>query len=145
MNEYHVSIDPLYYTLGFIYGILLTHCTLVGIVALIMRKELNPVKKLIKYSALTLALSATIVFSTYVGELLTAYFGGAKYEMEAFKIRITGPYWWAYLYMIVTTCLPTLLWLPKVRSSIWSFALISFFGLTSLYFERLVIIWTTML
>lgn len=145
MSDYQTTIDPLYYTAGYIHGFILASCTILGIVALILRKEPEPVRKLVQYSALALALSASIVFSAYVLEIFYAYFWGAKYEMEAFKIRITGPYWWAYVYMMVSNGLPVLLWWPKVRSSIWAFTLISFFGLSAMYFERLTIILTTMM
>ena len=62
---------------------------------------------------ITLA-TGTIVGYAYLMELFVAFYSGAIYEMDAFKFRIAGPYWWAYAAMMslnvlspqLTTCLP---------------------------------------
>lgn len=138
------AIDPLYFTMGYVYGALLMFAAVFGIVCLFNRKELKPVNTLVKYTSLALALCASIVILAYAGELFSAYTSDSKYEMEAFKIRITGPYWWAYVLMMITTAAPALLWIPRVRISIWAFTLISLLGVSSLHIERLVIIITTL-
>ena len=59
-----------------------------GLQDLITMKHIDNMAKII-------LLTGTIVGYAYLMELFVAFYSGAKYEMDAFKFRIAGPYWWA--------------------------------------------------
>ncbi len=78
-----------------------------------------------------------ILFITYAVEFLTAYYSSAKYEMEAFKLRLTGLYWYAYVLLLFSTFSPRFLFLGYFRKSIWLVFTIAVFGLNSYLWNNL--------
>lgn len=65
-------------------------------------------------------ISALIHGIAYINEFFFSWFAGVEYEQYAFVNRITGPYWWAYLYLIANSVLlPNLLWFKPIRHSAW--------------------------
>jgi molybdopterin-containing oxidoreductase family membrane subunit len=78
-------------------------------------------------------------------ELFVAFYSGAIYEMEAFKYRIVGPYWWAYLAMMSCNVLsPQVFWFKKSRENLWIIMAVCMAVNCGMWFERFVIICTTL-
>src|ERR1044072_6360771 len=78
-------------------------------------------------------------------EFFTAWYSGSSAELFTFKNRATGPYAWAYWTMISCNVIsPQLFWSKRLRTSIpVSFAL-SIFVNIGMWFERFVIIVTSL-
>jgi len=78
-------------------------------------------------------------------ELFVAYYSGGKYEMEAFKLRITGPYWWAYVAMMFCNVIaPQAFWFKSCRENLWVVMGVCMLVNIGMWFERFVIIVTTL-
>jgi hypothetical protein len=73
-------------------------------------------------------------------ELFVARYSGAKYtpEAEAIRIRLNGPYWWAYWLRIVASLAPVVFLIPKMRRSMLVVTAISLACFTVIFAERLV-------
>jgi molybdopterin-containing oxidoreductase family membrane subunit len=89
--------------------------------------------------------TGTIVGVAYLTELFIAWYSGYIYEQFAFFNRALGPYWWSYLGMMACNVIsPQVFWSKKVRRSIvWTFFM-SIFVNIGMWFERFVIIATTL-
>ena len=90
-------------------------------------------------------LTGSIVGYAYAMEFFVAWYSGNQYEAFAFINRATGPYWWAYWSMV--TCnvvIPQLFWFKKVRTSLFWLFVISVFVNIGMWFERFVIIVTSL-
>ncbi|MFI5207293.1 MAG: NrfD/PsrC family molybdoenzyme membrane anchor subunit [Gemmatimonadales bacterium] len=90
-------------------------------------------------------LTSSIVGYAYATEYFMAWYGGNKFESESFYNRAFGPYWWATWTMI--TCnvfIPLVLWIKKVRTNIAVLFVISIFVNIGMWFERFVIIVTSL-
>ncbi|MFQ5447231.1 MAG: NrfD/PsrC family molybdoenzyme membrane anchor subunit, partial [Saprospiraceae bacterium] len=92
-----------------------------------------------------LLVTGTMVGSAYLIELFISWYSGYIYEQFAFYNRVFGPYYWAYIGMMGCNLLsPQLFWSKKIRRSIfWTF-LMSIFVNIGMWFERFVIIATTL-
>jgi molybdopterin-containing oxidoreductase family membrane subunit len=65
-------------------------------------------------------------------------------EMEAFKWRIVGPYWWSYWAMMTCNVVsPQLFWIKKLRRNIPFTFIMSIVVNIGMWFERFVIIATS--
>src|SRR5699024_278424 len=81
----------------------------------------------------------------YISELFIAWYSGYVYEQFAFLNRAFGVYWWAYFAMMACNVLsPQIFWFKKMRRSIFVTFLISIFVNIGMWFERFVIIATTL-
>jgi molybdopterin-containing oxidoreductase family membrane subunit len=86
-------------------------------------------------------LTGTIVGYAYLMELFVAYYTGAIYEMDAFKFRIAGPYWWAYAVMMSCNVLsPQIFWFRACRENLWVVMFVAMCVNVGMWFERFVII-----
>ncbi|MGB0292088.1 MAG: NrfD/PsrC family molybdoenzyme membrane anchor subunit [Luteolibacter sp.] len=89
--------------------------------------------------------AGTIVGYAYLMELFVAFYSGALYEMAAFKYRIAGPYWWAYAAMMSLNVLsPQIFWFKKCRENLWVVMAVAMCVNVGMWFERFVIIVTTL-
>jgi molybdopterin-containing oxidoreductase family membrane subunit len=89
--------------------------------------------------------TGTMVGYAYAMEFFMAWYSGNNYETFTFVSRAFGPYAWAYWTMI--TCnvfIPQLFWIQKVRRSIVATFVISIFVNIGMWFERFVIIVTSL-
>ena len=78
-------------------------------------------------------------------ELFMAFYGAAKYEMEAFKFRIVGPYGWAYFTMMACNVIsPQLFWYKPFRENLWVVMGVCMAVNIGMWFERFVIIVSTL-
>ena len=116
---------------------------LVCIVYSILRKG-NFKNELYKWiiAANNLFLVVSVIYIVlYIPAFIAAFFHGDVYENYAFMNRISGPYWWAYWYLIANNILlPNLLWFNKIRRSAWILPLLVFPS----FIEPLVIIITSL-
>jgi hypothetical protein len=83
----------------------------------------------------------------FLAELFLAWYGQNPYEWYAFKEgrgNISSPYGWSYWLLLVSNILlPQLLWFKKLRKSIIMTFLIIFFSSFVIWFERLIIYFTS--
>jgi len=78
-------------------------------------------------------------------ELFIAWYSGYIYEQFAFLNRVQGIYWWAYIGMMSCNVLsPQIFWSSKLRRNITVTFLMSIFVNIGMWFERFVIIPTTL-
>jgi molybdopterin-containing oxidoreductase family membrane subunit len=78
-------------------------------------------------------------------ELFIAWYSGVEYEQYAFLNRATGPYWWAYWAMMTCNVFsPQFMWFKKLRTSIMFSFFISIVVNIGMWFERFVIIVTSL-
>jgi molybdopterin-containing oxidoreductase family membrane subunit len=74
-----------------------------------------------------------------------AWYSGVEYEQYAFLNRATGPYWWAYWSMMTCNVFsPQFMWFKKLRTSIAFSFIISIVVNIGMWFERFVIIVTSL-
>jgi len=90
-------------------------------------------------------ITGSIVGCAYITELFMAWYSGVEYEQYAFLNRATGPYWWAYWSMMTCNVFsPQFMWFPKLRRSIMFSFFISIVVNIGMWFERFVIIVTSL-
>jgi molybdopterin-containing oxidoreductase family membrane subunit len=74
-----------------------------------------------------------------------SWYSGVQYESYAFLNRMFGPYWWAYWSMMTCNVItPQLFWIKKIRTSVMATFVISIFVNIGMWFERFVIIVTSL-
>ena len=101
--------------------------------------------KHIEYMNIIIILTGSLVGTAYITELFIAWYSGVTYEQYAFLNRATGPYWWAYASMMTCNVItPQLFWIKKIRTSIVATIIISIFVNIGMWFERFVIIVTSL-
>jgi Ni/Fe-hydrogenase subunit HybB-like protein len=90
-------------------------------------------------------LTGSIVGYAYATEFFIAWYSGNGYERFTFINRAFGPYAWAYWTMISCNVLiPQLYWFKKMRTSIPVMFVISITTNIGMWFERFVIIVTSL-
>lgn len=118
------------------------------IINLIFKNRFHSIKVLnfigwiiIIYSLITLL---RFVFEVFT-ELFIAWYSGVEYEQYAFLNRATGSYWWSYWLMFLSaTVLPYTLFFKKLRNKFWYVLTVAFCIKIGFYFERYVIIVTSL-
>ncbi len=86
-------------------------------------------------------LTGTILFYAYGMEYFVAWYSGNTFEQETFWRRAFGPQWWSGWTMIICNAFVSqLLWFRKIRRSLTSLFIISIFINIGMWFERYVII-----
>jgi len=142
---WHTTIFPPYFVAGAIFSGFAMVLTLL----IIMRKVLG----LEDYITVThvelmnkvIILTGSIVGVAYLTELFVSWYSGVEYEQYAFLNRATGPYWWAYWAMMTCNVItPQLFWFKKIRTSLVATFIISIFVNIGMWFERFVIIVTSL-
>jgi hypothetical protein len=94
---------------------------------------------------IVIMITGSIVGCAYITELFIAWYSGVEYEQYAFLNRATGPYWWAYLLMMSCNVFsPQFMWFKKLRTSIMFSFIISIVVNIGMWFERFVIIVTSL-
>jgi len=89
--------------------------------------------------------TGSIVGLAYMTELFMSWYSGVEYEQYAFLNRATGPYWWAYAIMITCNVVSSqLLWIKKLRTSLVFTFFLSIVINIGMWFERFVIIVTSL-
>jgi Ni/Fe-hydrogenase subunit HybB-like protein len=142
---WHTTIFPPYFVAGAIFS----GFAMVQTLMVITRKVLN-IEEYITVNHIesmnkVIVLTGSIVGVAYLTELFIAWYSGYIYEQFAFFNRALGPYWWAYWAMMTCNVItPQFFWVKRFRRSIaWTFVL-SIIVNIGMWFERFVIIATTL-
>ncbi len=95
--------------------------------------------------AKVILVTGSMVGYAYSIEFFTAWYSGNQYEQFAFLNRMMGPYAWAYWSMV--TCnviIPQIFWFKAARRNIVVLFVVSIFVNIGMWFERFVIIVTSL-
>ncbi|HLO70589.1 MAG TPA: NrfD/PsrC family molybdoenzyme membrane anchor subunit [Flavipsychrobacter sp.] len=142
---WHTTIFPPYFVAGAIFSgfamvqTLLIICRkILGLEEYITVGHLEAMNKVI-------VLTGSIVGVAYLTELFMSWYSGVLYEQDAFKWRILGPYWWSYWAMMTCNVVsPQLFWFKKLRRNIPFTFIMSIVVNIGMWFERFVIIVTSL-
>ena len=142
---WHTTIFPPYFVAGAIFsgfGMVLT--LLIPLRALFNLHDIITLRH-VELMCKVLLATGSIVGYAYGMEFFIAWYGGSPYELYAFKNRAFGPYWWAYWSMISCNVIsPHFFWFKKLRTSVVFVWVISIFVNIGMWFERFVIIVTSL-
>ena len=142
---WHATIFAPYFVAGAIYSGIAMVITLVvpmrkvfGLEAYLTVKHFDAMAKLCLVTSL-------IVLYAYLSEFFLAWYSGEEIERTAFWNRLFGTYWWASWTMLVCNgMVPVMLWFKRVRHSIPALFVISIFVNIGMWFERYVIVVTSL-
>ncbi|WP_081990204.1 NrfD/PsrC family molybdoenzyme membrane anchor subunit [Psychroserpens sp. Hel_I_66] len=142
---WHTTIFPPYFVAGAIFS----GFAMVNTLLIIMRKVCNLEDYItvqhIELMNIVIMLTGSIVGVAYITELFIAWYSGVEYEQYAFLNRATGPYAWAYWMMMSCNVFsPQFMWFKKLRTSIMFSFFISIVVNVGMWFERFVIIVTSL-
>jgi len=142
---WHTTIFPPYFVAGAIFSGFAMVLTLM----LITRKVFNLQDYItiahVESMNKVILLTGTIVGTAYLTELFIAWYSNYIYEQFAFFNRALGPYWWSYFGMMACNVLsPQIFWFKKYRRNIFITFFMSIFINIGMWFERFVIIATTL-
>jgi molybdopterin-containing oxidoreductase family membrane subunit len=142
---WHTTIFPPYFVAGAIFsgfGMVLT--LMLPLRAVYKLDDLINQYHIDCMCKITLA-TGTMVGYAYAMEFFIAWYGANPNEQFAFINRAFGPYAWAYWIMIACNVIsPQLFWFRKIRENIWLVWIISIFVNVGMWFERFVIIVTSL-
>jgi Ni/Fe-hydrogenase subunit HybB-like protein len=142
---WHTTIFPPYFVAGAIFSGFAMVVTLM----VITRKAFS-MQNIITINhfdsmAKIMLLTGSMVGYAYGMEFFTAWYSGNPYEVFAFQNRAFGPYAWAYWTMVsCNVIVPQLFWFRKMRRSIPALFVLSLFVNVGMWFERFVIIVTSL-
>ncbi len=142
---WHTTIFPPYFVAGAIFSGFAMVLTLMimarrafGLMELITLRHIENMAKIV-------VATGTMVGYAYGIEFFIAYYGGNPYEGYAFKNRMFGPYAWAYWSMVsCNVILPQFFWMRRFRTSIPFVFVVSIIVNIGMWFERFVIIVTSL-
>lgn len=142
---WHATIFAPYFVAGAIFSGVAMVITLAvpmrkifGLEAYLTIKHFDALAKLVMLTSL-------IVLYAYLSEFFMAWYSGEEIERSSFWSRLFGQYWWATWTMLVCNgMVPVLLWFKRVRHSISALFVISIFINIGMWFERWVIIVTSL-
>ncbi|MCK5824813.1 MAG: polysulfide reductase NrfD [Ichthyobacteriaceae bacterium] len=142
---WHSTIFPPYFVAGAIFS----GFAMVQTLIIIMRKVANLKNYITIYHIQmmnkVILVTGSIVGLAYATEIFMAWYSGVELEQYTLINRATGPYWWAYLTMVLFNVLsPQLLWFKNLRSSIVFTFILSIVINIGMWFERFVIIVTSL-
>ena len=142
---WHTTIFPPYFVAGAIFS----GFAMVNTLLIIMRKVCSLEDYItvqhIELMNIVIMITGSIVGVAYITELFIAWYSGVEYEQYAFLNRATGPYAWAYWMMMSCNVFsPQFMWFKKLRTSIMFSFFISIVVNVGMWFERFVIIVTSL-
>ena len=142
---WHTTIFPPYFVAGAIFSGFAMVLTLMLVARKVMNLEdyitVNHVESMNKVILMT----GSIVGVAYLTELFMAWYSGNVYEQSAFYYRLAGPYWWAYASMMTCNVIsPQIFWFKSMRRNLWVTFIMSIFINIGMWFERFVIIGTSL-
>jgi molybdopterin-containing oxidoreductase family membrane subunit len=142
---WHTTIFPPYFVAGAIFSGFAMVQTLLIIMRKVSHLEDYITIQHIELMNIVIMLTGSIVGVAYITELFIAWYSGVEYEQYAFLNRATGPYWWAYWSMMTCNVFsPQFMWFKKLRTSIMFSFFISIVVNIGMWFERFVIIVTSL-
>lgn len=142
---WHTTIFPPYFVAGAVFsGFGMVH-TLLIIVRKVMKLESYITISHLEQMAKIIMLTGSMVGVAYMTEFFMAAYSGYEYEFFTFRNRAFGPYAWAYWIMMSCNVLsPQVYWFKKLRTSPTFMFIISIFVNIGMWFERFVIIVTSL-
>jgi molybdopterin-containing oxidoreductase family membrane subunit len=142
---WHTTIFPPYFVAGAVFSGFAMVLTLMLICrAVFDMKDVVTMKHLELMNKIMLT-TGSLVGYAYAMEFFVAYYSGNQYERYVFLNRATGPYAWAYWSMIACNVIfPQVFWFKSMRTSIPVMFVVSILINIGMWFERFVIIVTTL-
>jgi Ni/Fe-hydrogenase subunit HybB-like protein len=142
---WHATIFPPYFVAGAIYSGFAMVLTLMIPVRKMYHLEDFVTDRHLDFMAKVMLATGLIVLYGYASELFFAFYSGSEYEAFMMKNRITGPYGWSYVMLILCNGLiPQLLWSKKVRVNALVLFVISIVVNVGMWLERFVIVVTSL-
>src|SRR5690625_1361457 len=142
---WHTTIFPPYFVAGAIFSGFAMVLTLMIITRKVLKLEDYITIAHIESMNKVILVTGIMVGVAYISELFIAWYSGYVYEQFAFLNRAFGVYWWAYFGMMACNVLaPQIFWFKKMRRNIVVTFLMSIFVNIGMWFERFVIIATTL-
>ncbi|MCP4868613.1 MAG: polysulfide reductase NrfD [Proteobacteria bacterium] len=142
---WHTTIFPPYFVAGAIFsGFGMVMTLLIPSRKIFDLEEIITIRHMENMCKIIL-LTGTMVGYAYGMEFFIAWYGQNPYESFAFVNRAFGPYAWAYWIMIsCNVFIPQVFWIKKFRTTPWIMFIISIFVNIGMWFERFVIIVTSL-
>jgi molybdopterin-containing oxidoreductase family membrane subunit len=142
---WHTTIFPPYFVAGAVFsGFAMVQNVLIFVRQAFKLQHIITLNTLEKMNQVMI-LTGSIVGYAYATEFFTAWYSGNQFEMFTFINRALGPYAWAYWTMISCNVIfPQLFWFKKIRRSILFMFIIGVFVNVGMWFERFVIIVTSL-
>ena len=142
---WHATIFPPYFVAGAIYGgFAMVLCLAIPARELFGLKDVITKRHLDNMGKILLATGMMVGYS-YMTEIFMAFYSGNSFEVFTFKNRSLGPYAWAYWLMSFCNIVaPQAMWSKKCRHSMWILWTVAMFANIGMWFERFVIIVTTL-
>lgn len=141
---WHTTIFPPYFVAGAIFSGFAMVLTLMIVTRKLFKLEDYITIGHIELMNIVIIVTGSIVGIAYITEFFIAWYSGVPGEQYAFINRATGPYWWAYATMMTANVIsPQLFWVKKIRTSIVSTFIISIIVNIGMWFERFVIVVTS--
>ena len=142
---WHATIFPPY----FVIGAIVSGFGMVVSLMVILRSVFN-LKDYITINTMEsmnkiIMLTGMLVGFAYSTEFFMAWYSGNEFEGFVFKNRAFGPYWWAYAIMFSCNAIfPQIFWIKSMRRNIAVMFVISIIVNIGMWFERYVIIVTSL-
>jgi Ni/Fe-hydrogenase subunit HybB-like protein len=145
---WHTTIFPPYFVAGAIFSGFAMVQTLLVVTRKVMKLEEYITLEHIDVMNKVIVLTGSIVGCAYLTELFIAWYGQNKYEWFAFaqnRANIFSPYGWSYWLMMGCNVLsPQIFWSRKMRRNITVTFFMSIIVNIGMWFERFVIIVTSL-
>ena len=142
---WHTTIFPPYFVAGAIFSGFAMVLTLMIVTRKVFHLEDYITIGHIELMNIVIIITGSIVGIAYITEFFMAWYSGVAAEQYAFMNRMFGPYWWAYWSMMTCNVIsPQLFWFKKIRTSIVATFLLSLVVNIGMWFERFVIIVTSL-
>ncbi len=142
---WHTTIFPPYFVAGAIFSGFAMVLTLMIVTRQVFKLQDYITIEHIELMNIVIIVTGSIVGIAYITEFFIAWYSGVPAEQYAFFNRMQGPYWWAYWSMMTCNVIsPQLFWSKKIRTSIAATFIISIIVNIGMWFERFVIIVTSL-
>lgn len=142
---WHTTIFPPYFVAGAIFSGFAMVLTLLLVTRQVYKLEDYITVQHIELMNIIIIVTGSIVGVAYITEFFIASYSGVEAEQYAFINRAFGPYWWAYASMMTCNVIsPQLFWFKSIRTNIASTFVISIIVNIGMWFERFVIIVTSL-
>jgi Ni/Fe-hydrogenase subunit HybB-like protein len=142
---WHTTIFPPYFVAGAIFSGFAMVLTLMIITRKAFNLEDYITLEHIELMNKIVMITGSIVGVAYITEFFIAWYSQVPYEQYAFLNRMMGPYWWAYASMMTCNVIsPQLMWFRSLRRNIPFTFVLSIFVNIGMWFERFVIIVTSL-
>lgn len=142
---WHTTIFPPYFVAGAIFsGFAMVITVLVFVRSIFDMKHLITLNHMEKMNKILMATGLMVGYA-YSTEFFIAWYSGVDLEQFAFVNRAFGPYAWAYWIMVsCNVIIPQVYWFRSARRSIPLMFVISIFVNIGMWFERFVIVVTSL-